>query len=128
MLALQAGYTLFSCNSASVYAVIPAMDKLDSHMNNVEMKEEFQPAIRAAIKLARKKMDRYWNLTDDSNMYHIATGKHNFHELFQYGMVCADPQHATSSPPWSEAQIFPTTKNGKTNGLKLPKILSKKST
>ncbi|KAG1806078.1 uncharacterized protein BJ212DRAFT_1303745 [Suillus subaureus] len=41
MQALQAGYALFSRNSASVYAVIPAMDKLDNHMNNVETKEKF---------------------------------------------------------------------------------------
>jgi hypothetical protein len=45
----------FSRNSASVYAVIPAMDKLDNHMNNVETNEEFRPAIQAAMKLARKK-------------------------------------------------------------------------
>jgi hypothetical protein len=31
------------------------MDKLDNHMNNVEMNEEFRPAIQAAMKLARKK-------------------------------------------------------------------------
>ncbi|KAG1806029.1 ribonuclease H-like domain-containing protein, partial [Suillus variegatus] len=66
----------FSRNSASVFAVIPAMDKLDSHMSNVETKEEFQPAIRAAMKLARKKMDRYWKMTDDSNTYRIATVLH----------------------------------------------------
>lgn len=66
----------FSRNSASVYAVIPAMDKLDSHMNNVETREEFRPAIQAAMKLARKKMDRYWKMTDDSNTYRIATVLH----------------------------------------------------
>lgn len=58
------------------------MDKLDSHMNNVETREEFRPAIQATMKLARKKMDRYWKLTDDSNTYRIATGEHKSSTFF----------------------------------------------
>jgi hypothetical protein len=64
------------------------MDKLNNHMNNVETKEEFRPAIQAAMKLARKKMDRYWKLTDNSNTYRIATGEHKLLIVLIWSGLC----------------------------------------
>jgi hypothetical protein len=64
----------FSQNSASVAAVIPAMDKLDSHLNPAS-KTPYHPAIQAAMKLARKKINRYYSMTDLSSAYRIAMGK-----------------------------------------------------
>ena len=52
-------------------AVIPAMDKLSSSLN-LRMKKKYHPAILAAMKLARTKMDRYYSLTDASTIYRIA--------------------------------------------------------
>jgi hypothetical protein len=64
----------FSQDSASIAAVIPAMDKLDSHLNP-NTKKPYHPAIQAAMKLARKKINRYYSLTDLSSAYRIAMGK-----------------------------------------------------
>jgi hypothetical protein len=64
----------FSRDSASIAAVIPAMDTLTNTLNP-DTKEAYHPSILAAMKLARKKMDRYYSLTDDSAPYRIAMGK-----------------------------------------------------
>ena len=64
----------FSQDTASIAAVILAMDKLDSHLNP-RMKKPYHPAIQAAMKLACKKINRYYSMTDLSSAYRIAMGK-----------------------------------------------------
>jgi hypothetical protein len=65
----------FSQDSASVAAVIPAMDRLTDSLNQ-QTGKSYHPSITAAMKLARKKMDRYYSLTDLSNTYCIAMVLH----------------------------------------------------
>ncbi|KIM54544.1 hypothetical protein SCLCIDRAFT_136639 [Scleroderma citrinum Foug A] len=65
----------FSRDATNIAAVIPAMDKLDDHLKSIQStQEQFHPSILAAMKLARKKMDRYWKRTDESDVYRIAMG------------------------------------------------------
>lgn len=66
----------FSQDSASVASVIPAMDKLDTHLNPGTQKS-YHHAIQAAMKLARKKINRYYSITDLSSVYRIAMSKYN---------------------------------------------------
>jgi hypothetical protein len=54
-----------------VAAVIPAIDRLTDSLNNTNDRA-YHPSIIAAMKLARKKMDRYYSLTDTSSTYRIA--------------------------------------------------------
>ena len=63
----------FSQDSASVAAIIPAMDKLDNNLNP-NTKTPYHPAILAAMKLARRKINRYYSITDASSVYHMAMG------------------------------------------------------
>lgn len=65
----------FSQDSASVAAIIPAMDRITSHLN-YQTGKVYHPSIAAAMKLARKKMDRYYSLTDSSSTYRIAMVLH----------------------------------------------------
>ena len=65
----------FSKNSASIAAVIPAMDRLTDSLNAANMKP-YHTAIQAAMKLARAKMNRYYSLTDSSSAYRIAMVLH----------------------------------------------------
>jgi hypothetical protein len=51
------------------------MDRLTSSLNNTT-KRPYHPAILAAMKLASKKMDRYYSLTDSSSTYRIAMVLH----------------------------------------------------
>jgi hypothetical protein len=50
------------------------MDTL-SGTSDPETKQQYHPSILAAIALARKKMNRYYELTDDADPYRIAMGK-----------------------------------------------------
>ena len=63
----------FSQDLASITAVIPAMDKLDNKMNK-QTKQPLHPTVIFAMKLAKNKMDRYWKITDLSDVYRIAMG------------------------------------------------------
>ena len=63
----------FSQDSASVAAIIPAMDKLDNNLNP-NTKTPYHPAILAAMKLARRKINRYYSITDASSVYRMAMG------------------------------------------------------
>jgi hypothetical protein len=54
--------------------IFPAMDIL-TNTDNIEAKQLYHPVIHAAMKLAEKKMDCYYSLTDDSAAYRIAMGK-----------------------------------------------------
>jgi hypothetical protein len=67
----------FSRDSASIAGVIPAMDTLCGTLNP-ETKQQYHTSILAAIALARKKMNRYYSLTDEAAPYRIAMGKSPF--------------------------------------------------
>lgn len=49
------------------------MDTLTASLNG-ETNTLYQPAIAAAMRLAKKKMDHYYSLTDLSAVYRIAMG------------------------------------------------------
>lgn len=63
----------FSQDSASIAAVIPAIDKLNDHLNDVT-KQDYHAAIKAAMKLAQNKLDRHWRRTDQPIIYRVAMG------------------------------------------------------
>jgi hypothetical protein len=51
------------------------MDRITSNLNTRTGKA-YHPSLTAAMKLARKKMDHYYSLTDSSDVYHIAMVLH----------------------------------------------------
>jgi len=63
----------FSGNTASIAAVIPAMDQLHGRLN-LQTKIEYHPSILVAMKLAQKKLDQYYLKTDQSLANRIAMG------------------------------------------------------
>jgi hypothetical protein len=65
----------FSQDPASIVAIIPTMDQLTNTLNK-RTGEVYHPSLVAAIKLACKKMDHYYSLTDSSSIYHIAMVLH----------------------------------------------------
>ena len=73
----------FSYDSASIAAVIPAMDKLNNHLNPT-MKEPYHSAIQAAMVLARKKINCYYLMTDLSSAYWITMGIIGSFSYIQY--------------------------------------------
>jgi CRISPR/Cas system endoribonuclease Cas6 (RAMP superfamily) len=73
----------FSQDSATIAAVVPAMDRLNNHLNP-HTKQLYHPAIQAAMKLARNKINHYYSMTDLSSAYQIVMGKPYFIYLFYY--------------------------------------------
>jgi hypothetical protein len=56
--------------------VIPAMDHIDTTFTNGILNADvLEPAIRAALKLAKKTLNRYYSLTDASETYRVAMGE-----------------------------------------------------
>jgi len=64
----------FSRDSASIADVVPMMDTLCG-TSDLETKQQYHTSILAAIALARKKMNRYYSLTNEAAPYRIAMGK-----------------------------------------------------
>jgi hypothetical protein len=59
--------------------VIPAMDHIDTTFTNGILNAHvLEPAIRAALKLAKRTLNRYYSLTDTSETYRVAMGKLSF--------------------------------------------------
>jgi len=65
----------FSCSTPNLAMVIPAMDYIDTTFTTgLLKKEQLDPAIRAAVGLAKRTLNRYYSLTDASELYRIAMG------------------------------------------------------
>jgi hypothetical protein len=67
----------FSRSTPNLATVIPAIDHIDemltSHRSNISL----NPAVQSALALGKKTLDRYYSLTDSSDVYRIAMGKYH---------------------------------------------------
>ncbi|KAJ3722270.1 hypothetical protein C8R42DRAFT_579770, partial [Lentinula raphanica] len=74
--ALKDATTFFSSNTISVAQVIPAMDAIDEALASgmVDIQVLSQP-ICCALAIGKKTMNKYYALTDDSDIYRMAIGK-----------------------------------------------------
>jgi hypothetical protein len=55
--------------------VIPAMDHIDEKLTNQSRDHAIEPSIRVALSIAKKTLNRYYDKTDDSEVYRIAMSK-----------------------------------------------------
>jgi hypothetical protein len=63
----------FSTDLPNLPAVIPAMDYIDEVLTTQSIDNvRLEPAIRAALLLAKKSLNRYYHKTDDSELYRAA--------------------------------------------------------
>ena len=76
----------FSQDSASIAGVIPAMDTLTSTLNP-EIRLPYYPLILAAMELAKRKMNRYYLLMDDTPPYRIAMGKFSYYLKYRQNLT-----------------------------------------
>ena len=65
----------FSSDTPCIANVIPAMDKMHADLTASSENEDYTPAIRAALKLGINLLDKYYSLTDNSEVYRIAISK-----------------------------------------------------
>ena len=65
----------FSRSTPNLVMVIPTMDYIDTMFTTgLLKKEQLDPVIRAAVGLAKWTLNRYYSLTDTSELYRIAMG------------------------------------------------------
>jgi len=86
------------------------MDTLTSTLDP-ETKEPYHPSILAAMELARKKMNRYYSLTDEAAPYRIAMGKSDSILISRMGTNLTNQ----SFIPDSNSSTFANT-NGRKSG------------
>ncbi|KAG1760961.1 hypothetical protein EDD22DRAFT_780434 [Suillus occidentalis] len=77
----------FSRSTPSLATVIPAMDLIDEKLMTYSLDNKYLPAIHAAVGLAKKTLNRYYQLTDHSDVYHIAMILHLHHKLTYFKLA-----------------------------------------
>lgn len=50
------------------------MDRMHKELTAAAENEEYSPALRAALTLGKNLLDKYYSLSDDSEIYRIAMG------------------------------------------------------
>ena len=51
------------------------MDRMHADLVTASTNENYSPAIRAALKIGKKLLDKYYSITDNSEIYRIAMSK-----------------------------------------------------
>ena len=69
------GTLFFSRNTPSISTVIPAMDHIDEYLATASQNPTYSEAIRAALALGKRTLNRYYDKTDHSEVYRIAMGE-----------------------------------------------------
>jgi hypothetical protein len=64
----------FSTDTPCAAGVIPAMDKMHAELTAAVENINYSPALRAALSLGKNLLDKYYSLSDESEVYRIATG------------------------------------------------------
>jgi len=65
----------FSRSTPNLATVIPAMDVIDERFSTDSLdRSGYDASIRASLGLAKKTLNRYYNMTDWSEVYRIAMG------------------------------------------------------
>jgi hypothetical protein len=62
----------FSRSTPNLATVIPAMDHIDTHLATASKNLKFSPAIRASLALGKAHLNKYYGMTDHSEVYRIA--------------------------------------------------------
>lgn len=67
----------FSSDTPCAAAVIPAMDKMHTELTSAIENFDYSPALKSALSLGKTVLDKYYSLSDDSEVYRIAMGSIN---------------------------------------------------
>ena len=61
--------TFFSHSTPNLTMALPAMDYINNELKCYARNKDYQPAIHAAVSLTKKTLNRYYSLTDYSEVY-----------------------------------------------------------
>ncbi|GBE84424.1 hypothetical protein SCP_0604030 [Sparassis crispa] len=74
----------FSRDTPNLPMVIPAMDIINENLTDKSLEGCYKPCIYAAIGLAKKTLNWYYNKTNHSNVYWIAMAKKLVHNEYEH--------------------------------------------
>ncbi|KAJ3765327.1 hypothetical protein FB446DRAFT_628153, partial [Lentinula raphanica] len=79
---LKEATLFFSADGANISSVIPAMDAIDEALaSGILNNETLSQPIRHALAIGKKTLNKYYSLTDDSDLYRIAMVLHPEYKL-----------------------------------------------
>jgi hypothetical protein len=64
----------FSRSTPNLATIIPAMDFINDKLTAHAHDRSLSPAIKASLELGKKTLNRYYALTDSSEVYRVAMG------------------------------------------------------
>lgn len=64
----------FSRGTPNLAMVIPAMDHIDQHLATAATTHSYPLALKAALAIGKKTLNRYYEKTDQSEVFRIAMG------------------------------------------------------
>lgn len=79
------------------------MDHIDRHLATAASNSNFDPAIQAALALGKKVLNKYYSLTDHSELYRIAMGVYSVLISAAYYLLT---HPLSSSPSQSQAGLL----------------------
>ena len=71
---IQDATAFFSRGTPNLATVIPAMDHIDHILASQSVNKMYDAPIRAVLAMGKKTLNKYYNLTDSSEVYRIAMG------------------------------------------------------
>ncbi|KAG2109333.1 uncharacterized protein F5147DRAFT_561352, partial [Suillus discolor] len=74
----------FSRATPNLATVIPAMDHIDKMLMSYLCNKKYLPSIHLAVRLAKKTLNQYYQLTDRSHTYWISMVLHPQHKLLYF--------------------------------------------
>ncbi|KAG2747575.1 hypothetical protein P692DRAFT_201716457 [Suillus brevipes Sb2] len=77
----------FSRSTPNLATVIPAMDLIDEKLTTYSLDDKYLPTICAAMGLAKKTLNRYYQSTEHSDVYCIAMILHPCHKLTYFKLA-----------------------------------------
>ena len=101
------GTLFFSRDTPNISTVIPAMDHIDEYLATASQNVKYSEAIRAALALGKRTLNRYYDKTDHSEVYRIAMGKFVMSVFFHFSSTLS-----SSSPPSPQAKLLQESRMG----------------
>jgi hypothetical protein len=79
------------------------MDHLDEHLASASVNQKYDPAIRAAVAIGKRTLNRYYDRTDHSELYRIAMSKsilclHSSGKRWSFSLSITPPPQASLLP------------------------------
>jgi hypothetical protein len=75
---LKEGTDFFSTSTPPISSVIPAMDTIDRCFATASMDDaRFPLPLKVALDLGKRIMNKYYDLTDESEIYRVSISKFN---------------------------------------------------